>query len=141
MFAHVITHHIVGDVLIVAAGDQQNFFFKAAQAGNGTAGRGCDGIIVELHAVFDPYQLDPVLHAAEGGCHAANGLILHQAFHRQDGGHVVFHIMLTGQQDGLLIQHRDTVPAEHIPIQADTVVGFAQAGKIAGCAVTLQGSR
>ena len=82
-----------GNVLVIAAGNQNHLLGKAPQARRGAGGRGGDGVVVEPDSVLDPDQLDPVLHAPEGPGHRPDVLVGDPVPHRQDGGHVVFDVM------------------------------------------------
>ena len=50
------TQHIVRNVLIVAAGDQDHLFGEAPQAGDGAAGAGGNGVVIVPDAVLDANQ-------------------------------------------------------------------------------------
>ena len=54
---------LIGDVLIVAARNEDDLLVKAAQARNGAGGAGADGIVVVEHAVQRAHRLNAVLHA------------------------------------------------------------------------------
>ena len=111
--------HIVRDMLIVAAGDQNDLLLEGAQPRNGTGGAGTNGIIVVFDAVQLPYQFNTVLHAAEALGKFPDDFIRHQTVHRTDGGHIVFDIMDTGQENIPDGQDRTTVT---VLLDADRVV-------------------
>ena len=71
----------------------------AVALADGTAGAGGDGVVVPAHAAPLPDQLDPVLHAAEGPGEIPDSFVRHKALHRADGGHVIFHVVPSGQED------------------------------------------
>ena len=134
MLADLRAQYIIGNVLIIASGNEDDFFREATQAGNGTTGRGGDGIVIKPHAIFHSHQLNTVLHAAKILGHLADMFILHQSLYRADGSHIVFNIMDTGQQNIPDIQHRDIAPVNHTILQ--TNMGYLSlAGEEMGNAV------
>ena len=93
------------NVLIVAAGNQNDLLREGAQSRDRAGGRGSDRIVIIAHAVLDPDELDPVLDPAEAAGNGTDALIRDLAADGQDGSHVVFHVMQPGKQDvGLIHQ-------------------------------------
>jgi len=129
--------HVVGDVLVVAAGDQDYLFREAAQTRNGAAGAGGDGIVVEPHAVLHPHQLNAMLHAAEGLCDMTDGLVGHQSLHYGDGGHIILYVVDAGNENVLDGKNFSPVPADNAVFDAD--IGHALAGEEPGGAVAPEG--
>ena len=101
-------------MLVVTAGNQQNLFLEAPQTGNGTAGRGCDGIVVEPDTVLDPHQLNAMLHAAKVSCHLAYRLVGNQALRGTDRLGVVVAVVNSYQTD-LRILHNQGLAAVNTP--------------------------
>ena len=122
-----------GDVLIVAPRDQNQLLIEASQARDGAGGRGGDGVVVIPDAVLLPHQLDPVLHAAEAPGDGPDILGADPVPYRQDGGHVVFHVMDAGQQDiGLiqdLLQGLPLAPDDAVP-EKDALLRLRQPGEL-----------
>ena len=137
MGADLRPQHVVRDVLVIAAGNQDHLFREAAQTRNGAAGAGGDGIVVEPHAVLHPHQLNAVLYAAEGFGDMADGLVGHQPLHHGDGGHIILYIVDAGNENVLGGKNFSPVPADNAVFDAD--VGHALAGEEPGGAVAPEG--
>src|SRR5699024_3177037 len=81
------------------------------------------GIVVIAYAVQFAYQLNAVGHAAKGLGVLQNGLIGHQTVHSRNGGHVIFQVMDTGnenvvgRQDGAGVVADHPVPDTDAPLQ------------------------
>ena len=138
---------LVGDVLIVAACDEDDLPVKAAQTGNGAGGAGADGIVIVQHAVQSTHRLDAVLHAGKGAAHLTDGFYGHLAPHGSGSSQQVFNVVQTAQLDILLGKEggHNTIlcHAEHaILAQEGTVVGIVQAGEphLLALAVCLHGA-
>ena len=80
-----------------------------------------------------------MLHAAKGLCHLGDDRVVHQAFHRQNSSHIIFHIMLAGKQDIFFRQNGSSVQADHISVQADTVFRLAQTAEPTSLSVAGKG--
>ena len=66
---------VKGNVLVIAAGNQDHLLAERNAARNGAGGAGCDGIVVIAHAAQLTDQLDPVLHPPNFLAKAPDNLI------------------------------------------------------------------
>ena len=87
------TQLVIGDMLVVPPGDQDDLLRERTQPRDGAAGAGCDGVVIVAHAVQLPHQLDAVLHPAEGAGEVPDHLVGHQVLHHGNGRHVVLQIV------------------------------------------------
>ena len=99
------SEHVIRDMLIVSAGDQNHLFLKCAQTRNGSGRAGCNRIIIIAHAVLDAYQLNAVLYAAEILCNRTDILKGGIGAGQADGRKIVCHIVLARDLDISLIHN------------------------------------
>ena len=99
MRADLRTEHVIRDVLVVAARDQDQLFGERAQTGNCSRRTGRDRIVVEADAVLDAHQLDAVLHAAEVVCDLDRILERNQTVGHADRRHIVRHVVCARDLD------------------------------------------
>ena len=115
MAANFRPQGVVGDVLVIAPGNEDDLLREAPEPRNGAAGAGGDGVVIKPNAVFLPDQLNPVLHSAKGLGHLPGGLVRNQALHRCQGGHIVFHVVHARQQN-IRLRHDRLGPRRSGPV-------------------------
>ena len=96
LFDEVWRKGLVGDVLVVAAANENNLFVKAGKPRDGAGGACGNTVIVPFYALKLPHKLYAVFNAAEALCDAVNDLHGNLAPNGGYGGEVVFHIVHTG---------------------------------------------
>ncbi len=90
---------LIGDLLIIAACDQNDFLVEAAQTGDCARRAGPDGVVVVEHAVQRAHRLNAMLYTGEGGADLTHGLDRHAAPDGSDGGQQVLDIVQAAQLD------------------------------------------
>ncbi|MPN14378.1 hypothetical protein SDC9_161705 [bioreactor metagenome] len=106
-------------MLVVAPGDKNHLVPEGTQPRYGAGGAGGDGVVVIPHLSQGSHQLDPVLHPAEVAGIASDDLVGHQAVQSRNSRHVVFQVVIAGQQN---ILHRQHLAAAVCVPQADNPV-------------------
>ena len=99
MRADRLAQHVVGDVLVISARDQDDLLLEGFQTGNGARRAGGDRIVVVLDAVEFADKLDAVLHAAERRGDRADVVIRRIALHHGRGHHHVVDVVRARDAD------------------------------------------
>ena len=84
-------------MLIVSPRNQNDLLRKALQSRYGSGRAGCDRVIVITDAVQLSHQFNAMLHAAESFGKGTDRFDIHQPFHRSNGSHVIFYIVVSGK--------------------------------------------
>ena len=119
MVADGLAEHIVGDMLVIAARDEDDFLLERVEARDGSCRAGGDRVVVILHAVLFAHELDAVLYAAERCCHGADVIVRGVALHDGCRHHHVVHVVCARDAD---IRGRHELTAHAAVRDVDNVV-------------------
>ena len=139
MVADRLAEHVIRDMLVVAACNENDLLLEGIQSCDGSRRTGGDGVVVILHAVLLAHELDAMLNAAERGRHGADVIVRGVALHDSRRHHHVVHVVRARNADigcgHQLTAHAAVRDVDNVVLEEHAVgqlLRFAGAEQVAG---------